>query len=112
MIQLRALNDTDTSEENSILNDCDNYKISGEAEETIVISEYIRALKLKDAKKYKAALSLLLELLGTNVLNKAPNDSKNDQILLPSRQYAGVIQSGEKQRFLYLNHCNRVWYNG
>lgn len=82
MIQLRALNDTDTSEENSILNDCDNYKISGEAEETIVISEYIRALKLKDAKKYKAALSLLLELLGTNVLNKAPNDSKNDQILL------------------------------
>lgn len=67
MIQLRALNDNIAEYSNY---ESDDYEITGEAEETIVISEYLRALKLKDAKRYKAALGLFLELLETDVLTK------------------------------------------
>jgi hypothetical protein len=43
--------------------------VSKEAEETIAISEYMRALVLKQEKKSDIALSLFLELLETQVIN-------------------------------------------
>lgn len=103
MIQLRALNDNIAEYSNY---ESDDYEITGEAEETIVISEYLRALKLKDAKRYKAALGLFLELLETDVLTKVSHDNKNDRILLVKyncyRNVGFMLKEvGQKEKALY-----------
>ncbi|XP_055599565.1 calcineurin-binding protein cabin-1-like isoform X2 [Uranotaenia lowii] len=78
MLQIRALNDPEDS--NSDTEEEPN--VTGEAEETILISEYMRALNLKNSNDTENSLSLFLELLETEVLNKVVSNNDDNKLFL------------------------------
>lgn len=79
MLPIRALNE---DPDDSCGSSDPEPKVTGEAEETIVVSEYLRALNCINSNQQNSALDLFLELLETEVLNKVPNDAKDNKLLL------------------------------
>ncbi|XP_065084812.1 calcineurin-binding protein cabin-1-like isoform X2 [Ochlerotatus camptorhynchus] len=79
MFPIRALNE---DPEDSCGSGDEEPKVTGEAEETIVVSEYLRALNCISSNQQNSALLLFLELLQTEVLNKVSNDAKDNKLLL------------------------------
>uniref|UniRef100_A0AAG5CSA0 Uncharacterized protein n=1 Tax=Anopheles atroparvus TaxID=41427 RepID=A0AAG5CSA0_ANOAO len=66
MIRIAALNEEESDDSNGFDSEL---IVTKEAEETIAISEYVRALQMKKENKLQEALELLLELLDTQVIN-------------------------------------------
>uniref|UniRef100_A0A182K5N1 C2 domain-containing protein n=1 Tax=Anopheles christyi TaxID=43041 RepID=A0A182K5N1_9DIPT len=54
--------------------------VTREAEETIAISEYVRALQMKNENKQQDALELLLELLDTQVINDVTSTQTDSKL--------------------------------
>ncbi|XP_055382064.1 calcineurin-binding protein cabin-1-like [Condylostylus longicornis] len=76
MIKIIALNEEIDSEANSD----DEIRVTKEAEETIAVSEYMRALKYKADKDYENAMILFTELLETTVLNELSAEDKENKL--------------------------------
>ncbi|XP_035900937.1 uncharacterized protein LOC118507065 [Anopheles stephensi] len=67
MIRISALNEEESDEDSNVSDT--ELIVTKEAEETIAISEYVRALQMKKENRQQDALELLLELLDTQVIN-------------------------------------------
>ncbi|XP_021709243.1 calcineurin-binding protein cabin-1 isoform X2 [Aedes aegypti] len=80
MLPIRALND-DFEEDNSCSNDTE-LKFSGEAEETIIVAEYMKALNYVHTGQHCSALRLFLELLETEALSKQLDNNQESRLLL------------------------------
>lgn len=76
MIKIVALNESESEDEAA-----DEIVVTDEAQETIAETEYMRALQYKSAGKPDLALSLMLELLETRVLNEVCMESRNEKLL-------------------------------
>ncbi|XP_055915859.1 calcineurin-binding protein cabin-1-like [Eupeodes corollae] len=76
MMKIVALNESESEDEAP-----DETIVTDEAQETIAETEYMRALKYKGAGKPDLALSLMLELLETRVLNEVCMESNNEKLL-------------------------------
>uniref|UniRef100_A0A336LS40 CSON002665 protein n=1 Tax=Culicoides sonorensis TaxID=179676 RepID=A0A336LS40_CULSO len=72
MLRIKALNDVDVSG-----NEEDTEKVTKEAEETIIVSEYLRALKLKSDGRKEHAIQLFSELLEAEAIDQV--DEKCDK---------------------------------
>ncbi|XP_059614787.1 calcineurin-binding protein cabin-1-like [Phlebotomus argentipes] len=101
MMRIVALNEDSNSASSEDLEP----QVTREAEETIAVSEYMRALSLKQKGSVDVALKLLLELLETQVLCEVSPENKNDKLF--SVKYncfrnIGLIyeDKGEKQNAL------------
>lgn len=79
MLQIRALNE---DLEDSYSTTEEELTVTGEAEETIAVSEYLKALNFKNSNQPDTALFLFLELLDTELLNKVSDDNKDSKICL------------------------------
>ncbi|XP_055840261.1 calcineurin-binding protein cabin-1-like isoform X2 [Episyrphus balteatus] len=76
MMKIVALNESESEDEAA-----DETIVTDEAQETIAETEYMRALKYKGAGKPDLALSLMLELLETRVLNEVCMESNNEKLI-------------------------------
>ncbi|KAG4071749.1 hypothetical protein HA402_011903 [Bradysia odoriphaga] len=74
MIRIAALNEESRS---SGSEDDNEPTVTKEAQETIAVSEYVRALKLKTDNCKEDACKLFLELLDTEVLHNVSNEKKD-----------------------------------
>ncbi|XP_073826591.1 calcineurin-binding protein cabin-1-like [Musca autumnalis] len=93
MIKIVALNDDEEvgdSEQEEIV-------ATKEAQEAIAESEYVRAIKLKAEGNTEAALSLLNELLETQVLNEDKNNNKMVFIKYNCHKNIGLILEEKKE---------------
>lgn len=72
--------------------------------ETIAVSEYVRALKLKTNNQINDACSLLLELLETDVLRNVSNEKKDKLFSVKYNCYKNLgfiyIEKGESDTAL------------
>lgn len=76
MMKIVALNESESEDEAA-----DDTVVTDEAQETIAETEYMRALQFKAASKPDLALSLMLELLKTRVLNEVCIENHNEKLL-------------------------------
>ncbi|GAB0096771.1 calcineurin-binding protein cabin-1-like [Sergentomyia squamirostris] len=76
MMRIVALNE----DSNTASSEDAEPQVTREAEETIAVSEYMRALGLKQKGSVDVALKLLLELLETQVICEVSPDNKNDKL--------------------------------
>ncbi|XP_055643034.1 calcineurin-binding protein cabin-1-like isoform X2 [Toxorhynchites rutilus septentrionalis] len=79
MLPIRALNEDFEDSCSSVEADP---KVTGEAEETIIVTEYLRALRFQNANQTNDALIIFLELLETEKLSKALSKSKDNKIVM------------------------------
>ncbi|XP_050089319.1 calcineurin-binding protein cabin-1-like [Anopheles aquasalis] len=77
MIRISALNDEGSDDSNGLDSEL---IVTKEAEETIAISEYVRALQMKKENKQQEALELLLELLDTQVINDVTSTQTDSKL--------------------------------
>lgn len=80
MVPIRALNGD--PEENSCCSNDAELKFSGEAEETIIVAEYMKALNLVHTGQHGNALNLFLELLETEALSKQLDNDQESRLML------------------------------
>ncbi|XP_052903342.1 calcineurin-binding protein cabin-1-like [Anopheles moucheti] len=78
MIRISALNEEESDEDSNGFDT--ELIVTKEAEETIAISEYVRALQMKNENKQQAALELLLELLDTQVINDVSSTQADNKL--------------------------------
>uniref|UniRef100_A0A182REV5 Calcineurin-binding protein cabin-1 MEF2-binding domain-containing protein n=1 Tax=Anopheles funestus TaxID=62324 RepID=A0A182REV5_ANOFN len=96
MIRISALNEEE-SDEDSNASDTELI-VTKEAEETIAISEYVRALQMKNENKQQDALELLLELLDTQVINDVtPTQADNKLFAVKYNCYRNIGLIYEEQ---------------
>ncbi|ETN63580.1 hypothetical protein AND_004696 [Anopheles darlingi] len=77
MIRISALNDEGSDDSNGLDSEL---IVTKEAEETIAISEYVRALQMKKENKQQEALELLLELLDTQVIHDVTSTQTDSKL--------------------------------
>ncbi|XP_050067865.1 calcineurin-binding protein cabin-1-like [Anopheles maculipalpis] len=78
MIRISALNEEETDEESNTSDT--ELIVTKEAEETIAISEYVRALQMKKENRQQDALELLLELLDTQVIHDVTSTQADNKL--------------------------------
>uniref|UniRef100_A0A182P907 Calcineurin-binding protein cabin-1 MEF2-binding domain-containing protein n=1 Tax=Anopheles epiroticus TaxID=199890 RepID=A0A182P907_9DIPT len=78
MIRISALNEEESDEDSNGFDA--ELIVTKEAEETIAISEYVRALQMKNENKQQDALELLLELLDTQVINDVTSTQTDSKL--------------------------------
>nr|XP_049462674.1 calcineurin-binding protein cabin-1-like [Anopheles coluzzii] len=78
MIRISALNEEESDEDSNGFDT--ELIVTKEAEETIAISEYVRALQMKNENKQQDALELLLELLDTQVINDVASTQTDSKL--------------------------------
>uniref|UniRef100_A0A182VXI8 C2 domain-containing protein n=1 Tax=Anopheles minimus TaxID=112268 RepID=A0A182VXI8_9DIPT len=78
MIRISALNEEESDEDSNGFDT--ELIVTKEAEETIAISEYVRALQMKNENKQQDALELLLELLDTQVINDVTTTQADNKL--------------------------------
>uniref|UniRef100_A0A182M2K2 Calcineurin-binding protein cabin-1 MEF2-binding domain-containing protein n=1 Tax=Anopheles culicifacies TaxID=139723 RepID=A0A182M2K2_9DIPT len=78
MIRISALNEEESDEDSNGFDT--ELIVTKEAEETIAISEYVRALQMKNENKQQDALELLLELLDTQVINDVTSTQSDNKL--------------------------------
>uniref|UniRef100_A0A182NFP7 Calcineurin-binding protein cabin-1 MEF2-binding domain-containing protein n=1 Tax=Anopheles dirus TaxID=7168 RepID=A0A182NFP7_9DIPT len=101
MIRISALNEEESDEDSNGFDT--ELIVTKEAEETIAISEYVRALQMKKENKQQDALELLLELLDTQVINDvAPTqtDSKLFAVKYNCYRNIGLIYEEQNKEHL------------
>ncbi|XP_058817012.1 calcineurin-binding protein cabin-1-like [Topomyia yanbarensis] len=103
MLQIRALNE---DPENNCSGTENDIKVTTEAEETIVVSEYLRALKLKQSNQLDNALHLFLELLEIEILDKLFVDNQDKLFLVKYNCFRNVghIYQEQQQNNLALHY--------
>ncbi|XP_058446519.1 calcineurin-binding protein cabin-1-like isoform X3 [Malaya genurostris] len=103
MLQLRALNE---DQEDSCSSNENELQVTGEAEETIVVIEYLRALNLKLTNQQEHAFHIFLELLETEMLDKTFVDKTDKLFLVKYNCYrnVGLIYNEKQQQKFALNY--------
>ncbi|XP_053696269.1 calcineurin-binding protein cabin-1-like [Sabethes cyaneus] len=86
MFQIRALNNCDDSGSSIEISEKD----TEEAEETIVVTEYLRALNFMKANKLECALFLFLELIDTEALEKINTDNRDKLFMVKCNCYRNI----------------------
>ncbi|XP_052866977.1 calcineurin-binding protein cabin-1-like [Anopheles cruzii] len=100
MIRISALNEEESDDSNGFDSEL---IVTKEAEETIAISEYVRALQMKKENRQQEALELLLELLETQVIHDVTStqtDSKLFAVKYNCYRNIGLIYEEQKKEAL------------
>ncbi|XP_061392801.1 calcineurin-binding protein cabin-1-like [Musca vetustissima] len=100
MIKIVALNDDEEVGDS----EQDEFVATKEAQEAIAESEYVRAIKLKAEGNTEAALSLLNELLDTQVINEEHHNNKMIFIKYNCHKNIGLILEDKKEYEMALHH--------